>query len=280
MLLLAATAAWDAHAQTEICDSLKEAEAETALSVFKSQRPYDCCDGTIHQCLSKRPVSPFVLRLADSICRQAQVGRGKAAIQNELSLRARSATGPKVSIDVSEATAAGDPEAGIEIVEYICARCPFCAKHTIYLHESITSGRLKGKAKLLIRPYVLRSHVGSTAGAMAMLAAQRMGKFWDMVLHMFENFDEFDAGRLPEWAASKGMDANDFQDLMDDPKLRLKLVESVKEGIRNGVKSTPTVYINRRRYVGNLSLEAMEDFVEAEYERQVIRKQGGSSQRD
>ena len=273
-LLLAALVTCGAHAQTEVCDELEEAEGEVALSVFKTQHPYDRCDATIDQCLSRKPVSPFVLRLADSICKQAQAGRSKETIEKDLSLWAQSVTGPQVSIDISEATAAGDPEAKIEIVAYVCMRCPFCATHTIHLYKSLTAGRLKGKARLFVRPFVLRSHVGSTAGAMALLAAQKMGRFWDMLLHMYENFDEFEAEKLPEWAASKGMDADRFRDLMDDAGLRLKLVESVKEGIRNQVKSTPAVYVNRRKYAGNLSPVALEDFVEAEYERRLDRPVG------
>lgn len=273
LMLLITCMVHGAWAQTETCNSLSETEREIALSVLSSQHPYDCCDETIFQCLSKEPVCPLALRLANDVCRQAAAGQSKVDIEQELSRRAVSATGPRVSIDTSEATVAGDPNAKVEIVAYLCVRCPYCAIHTLHLYESVTSGRLKGKARLFVRPFIIRSHAGSTAGAMAMMAAHRLGKFWDMLLLMFRNFDSYDSAKLPEWAASKGMDTDRFRELMEDADLRMKLVESQKEGIRNHVEGTPTIFVNRRKYAASLSLKAIEDFVEGEHERLAKQRQ-------
>lgn len=253
--------------QIDICRDLKEGEREVTLSVLASQQPYDCCKDTILECLSKTSVCPLVLRLAKDICRRAKAGQTKATIDLALSQRAESAAAPRVSIDISEAIPAGDPDAKIDIVAYVCARCPFCAVFSLDIYKSVTSGRLKGKAKFFVRPYVLRNHSGSTAGAMAMLAAQQLGKFWEMFLYMDENFNRFDAEKLPDWAALNGMDASRFRELMDDSGLRQKLIESQKEGIRNQVNSTPTLFVNNRKYSARLNMEVLEDFVEGEFER-------------
>jgi len=263
-----------AWAQTETCDSLSGAEREIALSVLRSQHPYDCCDDTILQCLSGEPVCPLTIRLADDVCRRAAAGQSEARIILELTRRAASVKAPTVDIDVSDATPAGDPKARIEIVAYVCARCPFCALHTRLLYESVTSGRLKGKAKLVVRPFVLRSHEGATAGGMAMVAAQELGRFWEMLLDMYDNFNDYDPHKLPGRAAALGMDADRFRKLLEDSDLRMKLVESKKEGIRNGVKATPAIFVNRRNYTADLSPLALEDFLEGEYER--LAKQSGA----
>jgi protein-disulfide isomerase len=255
---------WD---QIETCSNLKESEQEVAFSILMSQRPYDCCDATILECLSKKPVCPLVLRLADDICRRAGEGQSKTYIDEELSKRAESITAPLVDIDISKATPAGDPEAKIEIVAYVCARCPYCAVFSQGLYKSVTSGRLKGKARFYIRPFVIRTHYGSTTGAMAMLAAQHMGKFWEMFLYMCENFNRFDHAKLPDWAALNGLDADRFQELMKDDGIRQELLESQKEGIRNRIEGTPTLFVNRRKYSAELSLRAFEGFVEGEHER-------------
>ena len=150
---------------------------------------------------------------------------------------------------------------------YVCARCPYCAVFSQGLYKSVTSGGLKGKVKLYIRPYVIRTHYGAYTGALAMVAAQHMGKFWEMYLYMCENFDRFDHRDLPDWAALNGMDANRFQELMEDDDIRQELLESQKEGIRNEIGGTPAFFVNRRRYSAELSLRAFVDFVEGEYER-------------
>ena len=255
---------WD---QIETCSDLGETEQEIALSVLKSRQPYDCCDETILECLSKKPVCPLVLRLAKDICRRAAAGESEAYIDEEYSKRVASTTALRVDIDISEATPAGDPEAKIEIVVYVCARCPYCALFSRDIYESVTSGRLKGKARFYIRPYVLRQHRGSTAGALAMLAAEHMGKFWDMFLHMCENYNDFDRDKLPDWAALKGMDADRFRELMEDDDIIEKLIESQKEAIRNGLEKTPQIFVNRRKYTAASKPELFEDFVEGEYER-------------
>ncbi|MBN1833770.1 MAG: thioredoxin domain-containing protein [Deltaproteobacteria bacterium] len=255
---------WD---QIETCTNLGEAEQEVALSILKSRRPYDCCDETILECLSKEPVCPLVLRLAKSICRLAAEGRTKAQIDEEYSKRVASTTAPRVDMDLSGATPAGDPNAKIEIVAYLCARCPYCALFTRDIYKSVTSGRLKGKAKYYIRPYVLQQHRGSTAGALAMHAAESMGKFWEMFLYMCDHFNDFDRDKLPEWAALQGMDADRFRELMDDPAIINRQIESQKEAIRNGLDKTPFLFVNRREYTASSRPEALEDFVEGEYER-------------
>ena len=255
---------WD---QIETCSDLGETEQEVALSILKSRRPYDCCDETILECLSKKPVCPLVLRLARDICRRAGEGETKAYIDEEYSKRVASTTGPRVDIDLSGETPAGDPEAKIEIVAYMCARCAYCALFTRDIYKSVTSGRLKGKAKYYIRPYVLQQHRGSTAGALAMHAAEHMGKFWEMFLYMCENYNDFDRDKLPEWAALQGMDADRFRELMEDPDIIDKQIESQKEAIRNGLDKTPYLFVNRRHYTASSRPELLEDFVEGEYER-------------
>jgi protein-disulfide isomerase len=267
LVCLVCAGSGSSSAQTEICDALGEAERETALAILSSQRPYDHCDATILQCLAQTPVSPLAKRLADAVCRRAEAGQDQAAIADALAKRAESVANSTVEIDLSRSVAAGDPNAPVEIVAYVCTRCPYCAVHTLHLHESVTSGSLKGKAKLYIRPYVLRNHTGSSAGGLALLAAQKLGKFWEMLIHMFENFDDYDSAKLPEWAALQGMDADQFRELQEDATVRSALVESQKEGIRNGVSGTPTIFVNRRKYAADLSPIAFIDFVEGEFER-------------
>ena len=253
--------------QIEACRDLEEAEKEVALSIFKSRRPYDCCDETILECLSKEPVCPLVTRLAKYICRRAGEGVTKADIDEEYSKRVASTTAPRVDIDISESTPAGDPDAKIEIVAYVCARCPFCAFFTQEIYKSVTSGKLKGKAKYYIRPYVLQQHRGSTAGAMAMHAAEYMGKFWEMFLYMCEHYDDFDREILPDWAALQGLDPDRFRELMEDVKMVNRQIDSQKEAIRNGLDKTPFIFINRRLYTASSHPEVLVDFVEGEYER-------------
>ena len=254
-------------AQTKTCDALRGAQREVAQAVLSSQHPYDCCDDTIAACLRKKPVCRLVERLADDVCRRAAAGKSRAEIERELERRAASTMGSKHAIDLGGAAVAGDPGAKATIVVYACARCPFCARLVPALHQSVTSGRLQGKAKLFVRPFPIRKHPHSTVAAMAWMAANKLGRFWDMVLTMYSNFDRFDPAKLPDWASSAGLDRDKFRALLDDPALREKLAESKKEGVRNKVDVTPTIFIDGRRYQASLDRETIEDFVEERLEQ-------------
>jgi protein-disulfide isomerase len=157
------------------------------------------------------------------------------------------------------------------MVAVACARCPYCARLVPALHESVTSGRLKGKAKLYLKPFPIRSHSHSTVAAMAWMAAQKLGRFWDLVLHMYSNFDRFDPAKLPDCAASIGLDRERFRALLDDSALRDKLAESKKEGVRNKVDLTPSIFIDGRRYLASLDRATIEDFVEERLEQAAQR---------
>lgn len=256
-----------AAAQTPLCDGLTGAKRDVATQVLASAHPHDCCDGTLAECLKRSPVCPLVTRLANDVCRRAGAGQSKADIERELQRRAMSVTSPKVQIDTRGAAVAGDPNARVEIVLYLCARCPYCSRLLPQLYESVTSGKLKGKARIVVRPFPIRSHPGSTEAAKAMLAAQRQGKLFEFLLHLYKNFDRFDPAKLPECAAAAGLDAERFRRDMADPAVERILVEAKKEGIRNRVEATPSVYVNGRKYHAEPSLVAIEDYAEEQYER-------------
>jgi protein-disulfide isomerase len=261
-----------ASAQTKTCDALQGAKRQLAVDILKSQHPYDCCDGTIWDCLKKKKVCRLAKRLANDVCRRAKAGQSRQTIERELSKRASSATGKKYRIDLSGEPRAGDGGAPVTVVAYLCARCPYCARLGPHLYKSVTSGRLKGKAKFYVRLFPIRSHQHSTEGGLALMASKVLGKFWPYLLHVYAHFDKFDPAKLPDCAASKGMPRQKFIEVMHSGATRDKLVKSKKEGVRNNVNATPTLYINGRKYTGDLSFSAVEDVIEEEWERVTGKK--------
>ena len=258
-----------ARAQTPECDKLSGGKRQVALDVLKSQHPYDCCDGTIWDCLHQSPVCRLAKRLANDVCRRAGKGESRQAIERELQRRATSMMpgGKTYPIDISGSAAAGSPSAPVTVVGYMCARCPYCSRLTPALYQSVTSGKLKGKVKFYLRIFPIRSHQYSTEGALALQAANELGHFWPFVLHVYSVFDHFDPAKLPDCAASKGMERQRFIDTMNAASTRAKVVASKKEGVRNNVNATPTLYINGRKYTSDLNITAVEDVLEEEWER-------------
>ena len=257
-----------AYAQTPTCDKLEGKQKELAQELLVSQHPYDCCDSTLIECLKEKPVCALVWRLAENICRRVADKEDKDKITRGLSRRARSMMeGKQAKIDLTGVPAIGEQEAPVILVEYACARCPFCAKITPSLHESVTAGVLKGKVKMYFKIFPIRGHPYSKETALGFIVAAEMGRFWEFLLHSYEHFDRFCIKKHLDWAEAAGMEKKAFEKLVADPRVRDRVVASKKEGIVNKVEATPTFFINGRKYFGDMNIDEMIDVLEEEYDR-------------
>ena len=258
------------RAQTPACDALRGAGRQLAQKLLTEQYLYDCCDQTIAECLADTPTCRLAVRLANSVCRRAAAGQDETTIVRGLSRRARSMiTSRTFAIDPSPkvAAAVGPDTARVVLVEYACARCPFCARITPRLYEEVTTGRLKRQVRFCFKLFPIRSHPYSRETGLGFMAAITLGRFWPFLLHTYAHFDEFSIDEQQAWAEAAGMDPAAFNRLVADPATTDLLVESKKEGLRNQVDATPTFFINGRRYVGDMDLEEMVDVLLEEAER-------------
>jgi protein-disulfide isomerase len=266
LLLLAMTRL--AAAQTPTCDKLSKEQKAVAVALLSSEHLYDCCDDTVSACLKKKPVCALAYRLAENICRQVAEGQDKQKISRSLSRRARSMMPQKkAEIDLTGVPMAGEAGAPITLVEYACARCPYCSKITPTLYDAITKGKLKGKVKLYFKPFPIRGHEYSKETGLGFVAATKLGKFWEFLLYSYEHFDDFCVLKQSDWAEHVGMDRTAFDAAVADPVTRTLLVDSKKEGIVNKVDATPTFFLNGRKYVGDINLKELVDVLEEEYDR-------------
>jgi protein-disulfide isomerase len=252
------------RAQTPVCDALDAKEKAAAAKAFEALHPYDECDQTFARCLLEKPQKPLVLRLASDVCRMVREGKTREQIERALEKRERTLhpAGKRALVSADGAMAAGDENAPVTVAVYACARCPFCKVVVPGLYREVTEGRLKGKARLLFRPFPIKDHPGSTEAGLAILAAARLGAFWPYLLHVYQNFDAFCPKLLSDWATAVGLLREAFEQAMNDPRLREQLVASKQEGLRNGVKATPTLFIDGREYVYENQLPAMIDVLE------------------
>jgi protein-disulfide isomerase len=255
-------------AQTRDCDAVPADKKTAVNAIFAALHPYDGCDETFARCLLAKPPTPVVLRLASDICRQVTAGAGRKQVEQSLAKRAQSMlpTGPRATIALDATMSAGSATAPVVAAVYACARCPFCKVMVAALHKAVTDGPLAGKVRLYFRPFPLKSHENSTEGGLAMVAAARLGPFWPFTLHMYENFDGFCPKLLPEWAEAVGMDRKAFEREYADSKTRESLVASKQEGLRNKVSATPSIFIDGRPYLYDLTTASVLDVLEEAYE--------------
>ena len=255
-------------AQTPACDKLKGDQKTLATELLNSQHPYDCCDDTIAACLKKKPTCTLAYRLAENICRRVMNKEDKSKITRGLAKRARTMISRgKAKIDLHGIPVAGDLKAPITLVEYACARCPYCGRVTPKLFKTVTKGRLKGKVRFYFKTFPIRSHEYSKETGFGFIAANKLGQFWEFLNYSYAHFDVFCIKKQAEWAAAVGMDPKQFEKIVGDPVTRELLVAIKKEGIVNKVDATPTFFINGRKYEGDINHEELVDVLEEEYDR-------------
>jgi len=265
MLLTTGTA----EAQTAACAALDERQHGLALKILASEYLWDCCDDTISSCLEAQPTCRLAVRIAENVCRRVASGQDESGIHRALSRRARSMMGGGTppEIDLSNAPVFGSAEAPVTVVIYACARCPYCSKLIPLLYDAVGDGALQDDAQLAFRIFPIRGHEGSTEASLGLAAAVTMDGFWPYLLESYRNFGEYSAERQIEWAAAVGLDREIFSARVHDPSTREALISSKKEGLVNGVEETPTIFLNQRRWVGDLTIEELVDAIEEEAER-------------
>lgn len=250
------------------CDDLSADRKAVIDAVFASEHPYDGCDDTFAACLKADPVHPLVRRLADWMCSKAARGADAASLKRSLERRGLTMMRPgKVHAIASEFDAvAGCTRAPVRLTLYACARCPFCSKIMPELYREATNGRLARRVALQLKAFPIKSHKWSTESNQALQTAIDLGRGWEFLLAMFAKFDGFHPDRIPGLVIESGLDRTAFADMTTKPSVREHLVESKKEGLRNGVEATPTLFLNGRRFLADLDTETVVDCVLEELE--------------
>lgn len=190
--------------------------------------------------------------------------------QKELTAAAPARRGPppedydKVhKIDLSNAPILGNPEAPITVVEYSDFQCPFCASTAPTIKALYD--KYPEQVRIAYKHFPLSFHPAAKPAAVASLAAQDQGRFWEFHDVVFEatskqqlSVEEFEA-----YAAEAGLDVDRFKRDLEAKRAEYerRIAEDYREGQRVDVRGTPTLYINGKK-VRNRGLSAMSETVE------------------
>jgi len=257
-----------ARAGDDPCTGLSPAQGKLVEELLATQYPYACCDDTIARCLQQESPCPLAVRLKREVCRLAGQGKTREEIEHALLRRAQTmvADAPPATILLDPRFLAGEPNAPVVVAVYACTRCPFCSKLLPPLYQAVTDGALRGKVRLYFRPFPLKEHPGSVEGGQALIAAALQGQAWAYLLKLYAQFDDFAPCKLGDWAEALGLDRAQFTAAFQEQTTRDYLVEAKREGLRNHIEATPTLFINGRKYLYELSQEAVQDILEEECE--------------
>jgi len=167
-------------------------------------------------------------------------------------------------IDLTGAPVKGKPDAPVTIVEYSDFECPYCARVQAPINGVME--KYPDKVKLAFKHFPLAFHKNAKPTAIASLAAQEQGCFWEFHDVLFEQTAKraLDAAKVDEYAKQAGCDVEKFKaDLAKNREAYAKRVDSdYKEGQAVAVRGTPTLYFNGKK-LRDRTVEGISRLVEA-----------------
>lgn len=124
-----------------------------------------------------------------------------------------------------------------------------------------------GQVRVVFKNFPLRNHPMAYKAALAAMAADLRGKFWDFHDRVFQNHNRLSDPILMQ--IRKEMDLVDpaFESLMKNPEIAGLIQRDAQEGRRAGVRGTPTIFVNGRRHPGPYTPEGLREAIEAELKR-------------
>jgi protein-disulfide isomerase len=244
-------------------DELDKDQKAEAAAILEKEKVYHGCKNTIAKCLRSDPDSLTARRLAGMVVRKVKAGYGKDQIHEMIKKRGLSMHPIKThSISLAGAASIGDDDPEVKVVAFSDFQCPFCRKVLPRLEK--LAKKMDG-VRLYFKHFPVKSHKRSVPAAVASLAAHKQGKFWpfhDICYKDSKNLSDSDLLKKAKDAGVEDMDK--FKKDLKSKSL-LKIVEKDKlEGLKLGVKGTPTVFIDGKKYSGETTYSDLKDVLNEE----------------
>ena len=195
----------------------------------------------------------YVAKLVDS-------GYTDSEISEELQNRYRDTV--HKDIDISRAPNKGAAEARVTLVEFVDYECPHCRSAQALMRQVLDT--YPRQVRLCFKHFPLSSHTNSRLAAEAATAAQKQGKFWPFSDKVWDHADNLTPAVLERIAKEVGLDLARWRGDMNSEEIKAAVSKDKSDGVALGINSTPTIYINGRKYAGRHDIESISDWVDEE----------------
>ena len=161
-----------------------------------------------------------------------------------LQVNLRAPESPVLQISTDDQPVKGNPAAPVTIVEFTDFQCPSCAAAQPVLEKVVAE--YGDRVRLVVRDFPLEQHEFAAKAAEAAEAARAQGKYWEYATLLFTNQKALGVDKLKEYATQVGLDRQKFDAALDSGQMAEKVQRDLMDGIRLGVNSTPSLFVNGR----------------------------------
>jgi len=241
-------------------------------ALLRLLRNHDCacgCGMKVAECRVKDPNCAWSKGLAAAMGDAIRAGKDENEAINAAKA-SKWATGPQppklledpVTIPTTGSPVRGPAGAVLTLVEFSDFQCPYCQAAAGKLNAVLEA--YPGKIKLIFKQFPLDMHSQAALAAAAAIAAHRHGRFWPMHDALFAHRRELSRPSILALAHTAGLDMQRFEADLDSVETKTTVARDIDEGDRAGVEGTPSVFINGRKYNGNLDLPAIRPVIDEE----------------
>ncbi|HKY71780.1 MAG TPA: DsbA family protein [Nitrospira sp.] len=175
---------------------------------------------------------------------------------------------PVFAVDTNGDRRMGPDRAPITIVEFSDFQCPYCRQGVKILK---TLRQLYGdRIRIVYRDYLGPNHPYALQAAEAARCAGEQGKFWEYHDLLFDRQSTGTGWDFRLLAKELGLQPSAFDSCLRSGRFRDQIAKDLHEGLKLGITSTPTFFINGRPLVGAQPLSRFQALIDTELARQPL----------
>ncbi len=170
----------------------------------------------------------------------------------------------------------GNPNAPVTIHEFSDFLCPHCSKAAVVLDELVHDNPSTVKVVFVNYPldkscnrFMKRAmHRGACLLAKGAICAAEQDRFEEYQKTAFsKKLKNPDREIVKNIASLSGLSVTRFEGCMDNPETGMELADEIKNAKRYGVKGTPVLFINKKRYRGKVRKYFLQKIIDMELKK-------------
>ena len=155
----------------------------------------------------------------------------------------------------------GKRDAKVTIVEFGDYQCPACAYANPTVQKIMNTYKDNPEVNFVSRNFPLPQHTQGMISAEVAEAAGAQGKFWEMGNMLYERQNEWSGNSkalevFVGYAQELGLNVKTFTDEVNQEKYKDIILKDRSDGQALGVNSTPTFFINGKKFEGALNIDS------------------------
>jgi len=242
---------------------LTPAQLEVVKRVARESFCFCGCPHTLAGCLHGHATCKHAPRMAALVVRLAALNLSAEDLERALlDYYAGFDRAKRAKLDVRAfGPPLGQPDAPVTIVEFSDFTCPFCQALRPELERFVRDH--EGRVKLYYKPFPIASHPRAREAAIAGEWARDGGFFWKMHDELFEHPHALSDADLASYASDAGGNPEDLAAALAKGRNEDRILASQAEARAAGLRGTPTLYLDGRRFDLPVGPAQMYEFLEA-----------------